>query len=95
MDAFTNTTSAPLGSFSGRSDQQVWYNDRQYFLLASTGCIVFLGYLLNSVLAYVASVKAPIVGYRHFLEPGWIVGVRFGRQAGPMIREGYSKVRLS
>ncbi|KAK2594826.1 hypothetical protein QQS21_007454 [Conoideocrella luteorostrata] len=67
----------------------------QYVLLAGTGCITILFYLLSAIVTYVTSFKAPVVGYRHFLEPAWLVGLRFGMQATPMIRDGYNKFKDS
>lgn len=92
MDAYLNTTGPSPAPLPGLNDQLAWYCPQQSFLLAATGFVAVLVYVLHSIIIFSSSVKAPVVGYRHIFEPGWVVGVRFGRQAGPMIREGYSKV---
>lgn len=67
------------------------YNDSQgrITVLAVT---LFALHVVNWLRIFIFDVKAPIVGYRSFLEPGWLVGLRFSRRSGPMVREGYHKV---
>lgn len=37
-------------------------------------------------------VEAEVVGYQHFWEPGWLLGLRFVRDSSDIIRDGYRKV---
>lgn len=69
------------------------YNDSQgrITVLAVT---LFALHVVNWLRIFIFDVKAPIVGYRSFLEPGWPVGLRFSRRSGPMVREGYHKVSI-
>lgn len=39
------------------------------------------------------NVKAPFVGHRSWLEPSWLVRMRYMTQSASMIQEGYNKVR--
>ncbi|OJJ05782.1 hypothetical protein ASPVEDRAFT_153946 [Aspergillus versicolor CBS 583.65] len=88
-----NTTIEQLAPFEAvigpRLDK---YNDLQgrITLLAVT---FFTVYVANWLRVFIFDVKAPIVGYRSFLEPGWLVGLRFSRRSGPMVREGYHKFK--
>lgn len=89
-----NSTGSLPAFFSVQDGYPAWCNERQYLIPAITGCITVFYYIVNSIIRSFTGIKAPVIGYRYFFEPAWIVGVRFGRGAGPMIREGYSKVIL-
>ena len=65
---------------------------RQVILLLGTGLLVVAFYIVDAIRHAIFSVKAPVIGYKHFWEPGWVVGLRFAKGSGPMVREGYAKV---
>jgi len=64
----------------------------EIILLLGTGLLVGAIYIIDAIQQAIFSVKAPVVGYKHFWEPGWVVGMRFAKASGPMVREGYAKV---
>lgn len=67
--------------------------DSKTVVLVVTGISLVVFYLLDAIRARLFEFKAPVVGYRSWLEPGWLVGLRFARASAPMLREGYQKVR--
>lgn len=88
-----NTTiEKPVSFFKAvRTSHIDWDNGRQGIILG-TGILVVVYYVLDAIRAFIFEVKAPVVGYRSFWEPGWLVGLRFSRGSGPMLREGYQKI---
>ncbi|CAE7033952.1 hypothetical protein PTNB85_03764 [Pyrenophora teres f. teres] len=53
--------------------------------------IALLSYVLNAVLQWHHSIKAPVAGRRHFWEPAWVTGLRFARNSSTILRDGYEK----
>lgn len=66
-------------------------NNNRTLLLVLVGVLSL--YLTSVIKSSFLGVKAPFVGYRSWLEPGWLVRMRFIRGSRPIIRQGYSKVR--
>ncbi|KAI1213728.1 cytochrome P450 [Annulohypoxylon truncatum] len=62
-----------------------------FLLISGAFCI----YVLKVVASSVSTVKAPVVGYRSFAEPNWLVGLRFFRNSVVIINEGYGKYKNS
>nr|UOW59926.1 SonD [Paraconiothyrium archidendri] len=96
-DVYTNnaTNFVKPTSFLGTVAHHVevdWDNGRQ-FLLLGTGLLVAAFYIIDAARQAIFSVKAPVIGYKHWWEPGWVIGMRFAKASGPMVREGYTKVR--
>ncbi|KAK5637323.1 hypothetical protein RRF57_013035 [Xylaria bambusicola] len=86
MHPLNNATADPV--FLGISKARE-YNERTLALVV-VGILSL--YLTSVIKPSFSSVKAPFVGYRSWLEPGWLVRLRFIRGSRPIIREGYSKV---
>ncbi|KAI0389232.1 cytochrome P450 monooxygenase [Xylariaceae sp. FL0594] len=67
------------------------------FDASQAGKLIFAGlaclYVYNTISSLFFGVKAPYVGHRSFFEPAWLVGLRFVRGSGPMIKEGYRKYK--
>ncbi|KAL0262791.1 hypothetical protein SLS55_001764 [Diplodia seriata] len=89
----TLTNNTGLGLTRTLEAQAAQYSPRDWAILAITGVWIFqvLKVLANKILG----VKAPFVGHKSWIEPGWVVGLRFVRGAAPMIREGYAKFKSS
>ena len=67
------------------------WNESRWWL-AFAGILAF--YVFNVVKENLFTVKAPVVEYRSFFEPGWLLGFRFVRGSAPIIQEGYEKVYI-
>jgi hypothetical protein len=65
------------------------WKENRWWLVAG-GILAF--YVFNVVNETLFTVKAPVVGYRSFFEPSWLLGFRFVRGSAPIIQEGYQKV---
>jgi hypothetical protein len=95
-DIYTNKTTnfdRPMSFLESVAHTELdWDNGRQIILLLGAGLLVVAFYVVNVIRHAIFSVKAPVVGYKHFWEPGWVVGMRFAKASGPMVREGYTKV---
>ncbi|KAI1454028.1 cytochrome P450 monooxygenase [Annulohypoxylon moriforme] len=52
-------------------------------------------YVFSILKSTLFGVKAPYIGHRSYFEPAWVVGLRFVRGSGPMIKEGYQKFKNS
>lgn len=65
--------------------------DRSEFYLGILG-VLSVVYLLQTLVASSHSFKAPFVGFRSWLEPKWLVGLRFSQGALTQVNEGYAKV---
>lgn len=65
-----------------------WKENRWWLALAG----ILALYTFSALKENLFSVKAPVVGYRSFFEPGWLLGFRFVRGSAPIIQEGYEKV---
>lgn len=96
-EAALNLTGPYLQTLTGldTGEQIAWFDERQHEIYKGLGITIVLGYLFKSLVVYLLGFKAPIVGYRHWWEPGWLVGLRFGFNATPMAREGYAKFKNS
>ncbi|KAJ4150430.1 hypothetical protein LMH87_011180 [Akanthomyces muscarius] len=73
-------------------------DDGKLALLVTTGIMVAVYYSISTLWEYVQSRKAsfrPMVGYRHFLEPTWLLGMRFTRHSREMIAQGYHQFKNS
>ncbi|KAI0099189.1 cytochrome P450 [Nemania sp. FL0031] len=59
--------------------------------------ILFVGLIslsiFNVLKVALFEVKAPYVGHRSYFEPAWLVGLRFVRGSGSMIKDGYRKYK--
>lgn len=73
-----------VGNYLPILDQQA-----MIILLTSTALCI---YVFRAIALSTSAVKAPVVGYRFFIEPGWLVGLRFFRNSVTIINEGYRKV---
>ncbi|KAJ8125945.1 hypothetical protein O1611_g7693 [Lasiodiplodia mahajangana] len=59
--------------------------------------VLFLSFLSLAIFSLLRAtffeVRAPYVGHRSYFEPAWLVGLRFVRGSGPMIKDGYRKYK--
>ena len=95
-DIYTNKTTIidrPMSFLKSVAHAEVdWDNSRQIIFLLGIGLLLVAFYIVGVIRHTIFSVKAPVIGYKHFWEPGWVVGMRFAKASGPMVREGYAKV---
>ncbi|KAI1500520.1 cytochrome P450 monooxygenase [Biscogniauxia marginata] len=66
----------------------------QVLLLLPVVGLLFVN-LLHTIHGRLFGVKAKVVGYRSFCEPGWLLGFRFVRGSAPIIRDGYQEFKNS
>jgi hypothetical protein len=66
---------------SVRLPENGWSESRWWLALA---CILAFC-VFNAIKENLSTVKAPVVGYRSFFEPGWLLGFRFVRGSAPII----------
>ncbi|KAI0409332.1 cytochrome P450 monooxygenase [Xylaria palmicola] len=90
MDLVDNATTNYVARF--QTSKNHVYSDRSLALFLVG--IVSL-YFISVIRSAFSNVKAPIVGYRQWFEPGWLVRLRFIRGSRPIIRGGYSKFKDS
>ncbi|KAI1337314.1 cytochrome P450 [Xylariaceae sp. FL0016] len=83
-----NATSEALA----RSASLCWTN--QPSVLHVTLGVIFI-YACKILFSGNDKIRAPVVGYRAWWEPGWLVGLRFFRNSVDMVNEGYQKYNAS
>ncbi|KAM5449476.1 putative ent-kaurene monooxygenase [Microsporum audouinii] len=57
--------------------------------------VIFSLHFLKTLKERLFGIKAPVVGYRSFFEPGWLLRLRFVRGSTSIIRGGYEKFKDS
>ncbi|KAI0009521.1 P450 monooxygenase No.2 [Xylariaceae sp. FL0662B] len=62
-------------------------------MILLTGLLATVVYAFNTTRAWFMRAKGPVVGYRSFFEPGWLLGFRFTSEGKRMIQEGYEKFK--
>jgi hypothetical protein len=65
----------------------------ELYVLGVTGILSFL-FLLKSILYRDEKLYFPIVGYRWFWEPTWLLRLRFLTNSFSMLKDGYNKVKV-
>ncbi|RAL02624.1 cytochrome P450 [Aspergillus ibericus CBS 121593] len=75
-----------------RLHQAIGIAETRIGLLLPSALFALFVYIFTSRLTR-RSVKAPVVGHRSVLEPGWLVGYRFTIEGRNMLRQGYQKFR--
>ncbi|EGD92135.2 hypothetical protein H112_00209 [Trichophyton rubrum D6] len=88
----TNVSSGLLGPVYTALPEIEW-NGRQGFALFIVAILSL--HLFNVFKESLFGVKAPMVGYRSFFEPKWLLRLRFVRGSMSIIRGGYSKYKDS
>ncbi|GBF67140.1 ent-kaurene oxidase P450 [Trichophyton mentagrophytes] len=88
----TNVSSGLLGPVYTALPEIEW-NSRQGFALFIVAILSL--HLLRTFKESLFGVKAPVVGYRSFIEPKWLLRLRFVRGSMSIIRGGYSKYKDS
>ncbi|EFE32723.1 cytochrome P450 monooxygenase, putative [Trichophyton benhamiae CBS 112371] len=88
----TNVSSGLLGPVYTALPEIEW-NGRQGFALVIVAILSL--HLFNVFKESLFGVKAPMVGYRSFFEPKWLLRLRFVRGSMSIIRGGYSKYKDS
>lgn len=86
----TNVSSGLLGPVYTALPEIEW-NSRHCFALFIVAILSL--HLLRTFKESLFGVKAPMVGYRSFFEPKWLLRLRFVRGSMSIIRGGYSKVK--
>lgn len=68
------------------------FDDLELLAVYSIGILTVVWYLVGAAWYQLFALKAPLARSHHFWELPLVLGLRFSRHSGHLLREGYRKV---